>query len=88
LCPCYSLQPRLRSALKACVGGGFVFVGANLYAGSERFYEEVVMPTLRMVDAETVHRWSIQLAKYGLVPRMKSIDDPILVCKHKKEKND
>lgn len=37
------------------------------------------MPTLRYVDPETVHRWSIQMAKYGVVPRMKSVDDPILV---------
>lgn len=37
------------------------------------------MPTLRYVDPETVHRWSIQMAKYGIVPRMKPTDDPILV---------
>ncbi|CAF0938216.1 unnamed protein product [Adineta ricciae] len=72
------ITPRLRSAFKACVGGSFVFVGANLLMGSERFYEEVVMPTLRWIDPETVHRFSIQMAKFGLVPRMKTIDDPIL----------
>jgi hypothetical protein len=75
----YFTQARLRGALKACVAGGFIFVGANIYLGSERFYEEFVMPTLRYIDAETVHRLSIQMAKYGLVPRMKSIDNPILV---------
>jgi hypothetical protein len=37
------------------------------------------MPSLRFIDPETVHRLSIQLAKYGLVPRMKAVDDPILV---------
>jgi hypothetical protein len=37
------------------------------------------MPTLRFIDPERVHYLSIQMAKYGLVPRMKSIDDPILV---------
>jgi hypothetical protein len=37
------------------------------------------MPTLRYIDPERVHYLSIQMAKYGLVPRMKSIDDPILV---------
>lgn len=81
---CYRLQARLRGALKACVAGSFVFVGANLYFGSERFYEEVVMPGLRLIDPETVHRWSIQLAKSGLVPRMKSVDDPILVCERRR----
>ena len=68
-----------------CVGGSFVFVGANLLLGSERFYEEVVMPTLRRIDPETVHRYSIQMAKYGLVPRMKTIDDPILVSNTKRD---
>ncbi|UJR33104.1 hypothetical protein I4U23_020561 [Adineta vaga] len=72
------ISARLRSALKACVGGCFIFVGANIYFGSERFYEQFVMPTLRWIDPETVHRLSIQMAKYGLVPRMKSVDDPIL----------
>lgn len=37
------------------------------------------MPTLRFIDPETVHRLSIQMAKYGLVPRIKLFDDPILV---------
>lgn len=74
-------QARLRSALKGCFAGCFVFVGANIYFGSERFYDEYVMPTLRYIDAEKVHQYSIQLAKNGIVPRMKLVDDPILVCK-------
>jgi hypothetical protein len=37
------------------------------------------MPTLRFIDPETVHGLSIQMVKYGLVPRIKLIDDPILV---------
>jgi hypothetical protein len=69
----------MRGALKACVTGGFVFLGANIYFGSERFYEEVLMPTLRYIDPETVHRWSIFMAKHGLVPRIKSVDDSTLV---------
>ena len=72
-------QARLRSALKACFAGGFVFIGANIYFGSERFYKEIIMPTLRYIDPEVVHRLSIRMIKYGFVPRMKSIDDPILV---------
>ena len=75
------LQARLRSALKACMAGGVIFVGANIYYGSERFYEEVVMPTLRFVDPETVHRLSIQMAKIGFVPRSKLVEDPVLVGK-------
>ena len=75
----YFPQERVRGALKACAAGGVLFIGANIYLGSERFYEEFVMPALRYIDPETVHRWSIQMAKYGIVPRMKSTDDPILV---------
>jgi hypothetical protein len=70
--------------LKACLTGSFIFVGANICFGSERFYEEVVMPTLRFIDPENVHRLSIQMAKYGLVPRTKIIDDPILVTRRRK----
>lgn len=75
----YFCQARLRSSFKACVAGGFIFFGANIYFGSERFYEEVIMPTLRYFDPEAVHRYSIQLAKHGLVPQMKLFNDPILV---------
>lgn len=57
------------------------FVGINIYFGSERFYEEMLMPALRYIDPERVHRLSIQAAKYGLAPRMKSIDDPVLVSR-------
>ena len=84
----YFLQARLRSALKACAAGSLVFIGANIYFGSERFYEEVLMPTLRYVDAETIHRWSIQMAKYGLVPRMKAVDEPLLVCNDREEEEE
>ena len=83
----HSYQARLRSAFKAVVAGGFVFVGANILFGSERFYEEIVMPTLRYIDPETIHHLSIQMVKYGIVPRMKSIDDPILVRKKKNNCN-
>ncbi|CAF0745266.1 unnamed protein product [Rotaria sp. Silwood1] len=72
------ISARLRSALKACVAGGFIFVGANIYFGSERFYDEIFMPTLRYIDPEKIHHLSIQMAKHGLVPQMKSVDDPIL----------
>jgi len=74
-----SPQARTRSVFKAWIAGGFVFVGANIYFGSERFYDEILMPTLRYIDPETIHRLSVQMAKYGLVPRMKPVDDPILV---------
>ncbi|CAM4749179.1 unnamed protein product [Rotaria magnacalcarata] len=76
--PRFFVSARLRSSLKGCFAGCFVFVGANIYFGSERFYEEYIMPTLRYIDAEKVHNLSIQMAKYGFVPRMKSIDEPIL----------
>ncbi|CAF2586832.1 unnamed protein product [Rotaria sp. Silwood2] len=76
--PRFIISARLRSAFKACVTGGFIFVGANIYLGSERFYEEIFMPTLRYIDPEKIHDLSIQMAKHGLVPQMKSVDDPIL----------
>ncbi|CAF1596711.1 unnamed protein product, partial [Didymodactylos carnosus] len=77
----FRLSPKLRGALKTWTGGGLIFVGMNIYWGSERFYENVLMPFFRLFDAENVHRLSILLTKYNLVPQMKRVDDPILHTK-------
>lgn len=45
------------------------------------------MPTLRYLDPERVHHLSIQAAKYGLVPRMKLIEDPVLVSQSGNREN-
>ena len=60
-------------------GGTLGFVGFCVYSGNEKFYREVVMPWIRLVDPETTHNFAVMMAKYRLVPKQKKPDPPILV---------
>ncbi|KAJ1649322.1 dihydroorotate dehydrogenase [Dispira simplex] len=53
---------------------GLVFGMAYLDDSRAAVYSHVVMPVLRLCDAEDTHVWSIQLAKMGLSPRDTSQD--------------
>ncbi|KAJ1961260.1 dihydroorotate dehydrogenase, partial [Dispira parvispora] len=55
---------------------GLVFGMAYLDDSRAAVYSHVVMPALRLCDAEDTHVWSIQLAKLGLSPRDTSRDTP------------
>ena len=60
------------------------FFGISLMKGDEKFYRQIVMPTVhRLFDAENAHLLAIKLAKYGIVPPFfgqNKPDDEILVC--------
>ena len=55
--------------------------GCMLVTGNEKFYRQCVMPTVRLLDAETAHVFAVRLAKYGIVPLMNRDDSPSLVSK-------
>ena len=55
--------------------------GCMLVTGNEKFYRQCVMPTVRLLDAETAHVFAVRLAKYGIVPLMNRDDIPSLVSK-------
>ena len=42
---------------------------------SESVWENISMPLIRMLDAETAHRMSIKLASKGLIPRFPTRDE-------------
>ncbi|KAI6215796.1 Dihydroorotate dehydrogenase [Aphelenchoides besseyi] len=69
------MLPRLKPAklAKLLAGAGIIFVGEQMAWGSERFYNEVMMPTIqKVVDGETGHKLAVQMAAYGLTPRFGS----------------
>ena len=75
------LQNRLRSGLLIVGGGASLAAGCMLITGNEKFYRQCVMPTVRLLDAETAHVFAVRLAKYGIVPLMNRDDSPSLVSK-------
>ncbi|KAL5021787.1 hypothetical protein ScPMuIL_000942 [Solemya velum] len=58
------------------IGGGTVFYGIYaVYSGNEKMYTNVVMPVVKLLDAETAHNFAVKAAKYKLVPRPR-VPDP------------
>eukprot|EP00057_Strongylocentrotus_purpuratus_P034198 XP_794275.3 PREDICTED: dihydroorotate dehydrogenase (quinone), mitochondrial [Strongylocentrotus purpuratus] len=76
-----SLKQKLQSAASILGGGGVLFVGINIANGNEKFYRDFVMPVFRWVDPERAHVLAVKAAAWGLVPRSKYKDPPILHCK-------
>ncbi|XP_060078303.1 dihydroorotate dehydrogenase (quinone), mitochondrial-like [Ylistrum balloti] len=60
------------------IGGTLAFTGFETISGGEKFYKEVLMPSLQMLDAETAHRFAVKAAKYKMVPRQWTPDPPSL----------
>lgn len=61
------------------VGGQLVAFGYCAYKGDERFYSKMLMPAMRLLDAETAHWLAVKAAKYRLVPRLNKKEYPSLV---------
>ncbi|KAK3772990.1 hypothetical protein RRG08_036324 [Elysia crispata] len=72
---------QLKQAAVIVNGGVLLFAGINLYKGSEKFYDDIVMPIFQLFSPETSHNISIKLAKYKIVPRPQKPDPPSLQSK-------
>ncbi|CAJ0953966.1 unnamed protein product [Ranitomeya imitator] len=64
------VKRRWKEALVILGGGGFLFSSILTVQGDERFYAELLMPTLqKAMSPELAHTLSIKFAALGLVPR-------------------
>lgn len=61
----------------ACSGG--VFFGIGIYRNDSRFYDDVMMPIVRLCSPELCHRLAVLGFKYNLFPRQREIDSERLV---------
>ncbi|EDO35448.1 predicted protein [Nematostella vectensis] len=66
-------------ALIGCTG--VVFGGYYTMTGNEKFYSTVVMPAIRLLDAERAHLLAVKAAAYGWTPQDKNKDPEILNTK-------
>lgn len=69
----------MRQAAVILNGGVLIFAGVNIYRGNEKFYDEIAMPLIRLLDAETAHNLSVKIARHKLVPKPQFADPPSLV---------
>jgi len=56
-----------------------VAAGIATYIGNEKWYQHVVMPTLRLLQPETAHSLAVKCAKHGIIPQMKTVQYESLV---------
>lgn len=76
-----SARRKLKQGIQVIVGGYALFSAHAIYSGNERFWREMVMPTLKFLDPETAHGLSIKAAKMGIIPRRNYQDTPSLSSK-------
>ena len=63
---------KIKSLLGVTGGATAIFVGLSLYQGNEKFYNQIAMPVMRLIDPEISHRISVNVAKFGLAPKQKT----------------
>ena len=58
----------VRSLGTAVVGvglGAYALYKPAFYSAHARIADDIVVPVLRQMDAETAHEWAVRLARYG-----------------------
>ncbi|XP_071653834.1 dihydroorotate dehydrogenase (quinone) [Temnothorax longispinosus] len=56
----------------------FVFICIRNISGNERFYSDVAVPLVQLIDPETAHKLAVKALKYGLVPKQRTEDPSLL----------
>ncbi|GLV43747.1 Dihydroorotate dehydrogenase [Carabus blaptoides fortunei] len=72
------LAQKLKSLVLVTISGTGVFAGVCIYKGNEKFYRNIVMPAVHMLDPETTHTLGIIANKYNLFPKSYYEDPPSL----------
>lgn len=69
-----SNKTKLKSLFTVTSSAIAMFSGISLYQGNERFYSDVAIPLVQLIDPETAHKLAVKILKYGLVPKQKTED--------------
>lgn len=74
-----SFQKKIRSGAIASIIGIGAFSAVNIYYDKQKFYDQILIPTIQYLDPELSHKLTILWFKSGLVPKSQYKDTPILV---------
>lgn len=69
---------KIKSLMVVTASGLSLFAGINLYQGNEKFYSQVAMPLVRLIDPETAHNLAVKSIKFGFSPTQKTTDSKTL----------
>jgi len=73
-----SNKAKLKSLFTVTSSAVALFGGISLYQGNEKFYNDVAIPLVQLIDPETAHKLAVKTLKYGLVPKQKTEDSSLL----------
>ena len=65
---------KIKSALMVTSCGASVFAGYSIYQRNEKFYDNIAIPVMSLVDPELAHRLAVKTLQYGMISR-KKIED-------------
>lgn len=73
-----SYKAKLKSFLIVTSSAVTMFSGISIYQGNEKFYSEVAVPLVQLIDPEIAHNLAIKALKWGLVSKQKTKDSNLL----------
>ncbi|XP_036150707.1 dihydroorotate dehydrogenase (quinone)-like [Monomorium pharaonis] len=73
-----SNKAKFKSFLTVTSSAVALFGGISVYQGNERFYRDVAIPLVQLIDPEIAHKLAVKVLKYGLVPKQKKEDPSLL----------
>lgn len=73
-----SNKAKLKSLFTVTSSAIALFGGISIYQGNERFYREIAMPLVQLMDPETAHNLAVTALKWGLVPKQRTEDSNLL----------
>ncbi|KAL0118169.1 hypothetical protein PUN28_009083 [Cardiocondyla obscurior] len=71
-------KERLKSLFAVTSSAVALFGGISLYQGNEKFYTDVAMPVVQLINPEIAHNLAVKALKYGLVPKQRTEDSKLL----------
>ena len=69
-------KQKIRSAVQIIAGGHVIAAAIATYTGNETWYRYVIMPTLRLLNAEHAHVAVVTAARFSLIPNMRGKQKP------------
>ncbi|KAL6262764.1 hypothetical protein P5V15_005554 [Pogonomyrmex californicus] len=73
-----SNKAKLKSLFTVTSSAAVLFGGISLYQGNERFYNEIAIPLVQLIDPEIAHNLAVKMLKYDLVQKQKAEDPNLL----------
>lgn len=73
-----SNKDKLKSFVTVTSSAVALFGGISVFQSDEKFYKNVAIPLIQLINPEMAHNLSVKILKWGLVPKQKIEDSSSL----------